>query len=760
MDTEPSTESLPRTDRVLVAMAIAMLLFFFALYLNDDLFSYFFRLGKKNSGKPIVGEITLLSKDIRHRDSLDLSWEPAFSRQYIRQGDGVFTGAGSTAKVALKQGSVIELGENSLVIFSQVNGMDFPDLTRGKLAVQVQGKLKIGLNGQETELDGKNAVVEIFMDRNNKARLKLVSGKAKVKNKNVAFTMKSNKVASLSEPDVFVKPKPPPPPVIVSDLSTKSEYIYYDKVYDIYKHQSGVNWTVREPREKFLRMSILLTWKVTGDPQVLFGQHATTAQFANPYQFESMGTSFATKEVFLGENYWRISKDNKNWETAHFTVHNRPIPSAPPQLNVKVDYLLMFGSKVYASYPIVSQVPYQAYMAETSTTPNFDPTFTQIRWIDGQRLQADIFKPGIYYFRVRGINANMEVSGFSDVQRITVLKPEAPSVPQLSNNKLRGYVDEPVATHWDTSKGATNYLLEVRDPSGKVVHRNNLAKPNFKFKSAKPGSFTYSVTSVDKWGQRSKKTATGEIAIEKRVVVAPPERKPAQATSVTKVEDPLLNYRNTQYASSTFDVEAGTMAMYSSLQLQMTAEDQDVATPLAGMIHLRARRWYGSDGIDGTIGVKGMSLNVEGETSSPTQIEARYLHQWAIRFNPFFSFRDMRFISILGIEHYSNSSATVYSPGYNLAKVGFGLAFPALRSWDTGGEVVYGLNQNADQKYEVSGFMHYFLKRNWSLGAGYRVHIFISGSEASAPTPSDSLIPILPFKEGFGEAYSVLRYHY
>lgn len=761
MDTDQRNEPLPRTDRVLVAIAIALLLFFFALYLNDDLFSYFFRLNRKFSDKPVVGEITFMSKDIRHRDSMDLSWEPAFNRQQIRQGDGVFTGAGSTAKVALNQGSVIEVGENSLVIFSQLNGMDFPDLTRGRLAVKVEGKLKIGIHGEETELDGKNAMVELYIDRDNKARLKLLSGKAKVKNKEVDFNLKTNKIASLIQPDV-TKPKPPPPPPKLTTIATNTEYTYFDKVYDVYRHEKGVNWSIRAPREPYVKMSVLMTWTATGEPKKIYGQHATTAEFANPYQFETIGTSFSTREVFLGENYWRVSADNKTWSTQHFTVNNRLIPTEPPQIKVKVDYLLMFRKHVFASYPIESRVAYMAYMAETSTSPDFNPSLTQSRWIEGGHLQADIYSPGVYYFRVRGINHKMELSRYSDTQKITVLQPEAPSMPRLSDNILRGYVDEPVATQWQAPKDSASFLLEVRDPTGKVVHKNQLHRPNFQFKSSKPGAFTYSVTSINKWGQRSKQAATGGITIMKRVAVQPPpppERKPAQATSVTKA-DPLLNYRNTQYASSTFDFEGGGMAMYSSLQVGLdVAAERDLSIPLAGMIHLRARRWYGNNGIDGTIGTKAVNLNQEGEATSPSQLEVRYLHQWKIGFNPFFSFDEMRFTTILGVENYMNPGNTNFSPGYNLAKVGFGLAFPAFTSWDTGGEIVYGLSPGADQKYEVSGFIHYFLKRNWSLGAGYRVHLFISGSEASAPEPPAG-VDRLPYREGYGEGYSVLRYHY
>ena len=84
-------------------------------------------------------------------------------------------------------------------------------------------------------------------------------------------------------------------------------------------------------------------------------------------------------------------------------------------------------------------------------------------------------------------------------------------------------------------------------------------------------------------------------------------------------------------------------------------------------------------------------------------------------------------------------------------KVGFSLAFPLFRHWDTGGEVLYGFNQLSDQKYEIAGYLDYFFKHNFSFGVGYRVHLFQTNS------PDDAPLGPLPYREGYGEGYSVLK---
>lgn len=67
---------------------------------------------------------------------------------------------------------------------------------------------------------------------------------------------------------------------------------------------------------------------------------------------------------------------------------------------------------------------------------------------------------------------------------------------------------------------------------------------------------------------------------------------------------------------------------------------------------------------------------------------------------------------------------------------------------------MYGAGSDQSSKYEVSGFFHYYLDPRWSMGAGYRVHLFQAGTPESSPDGS------MPYREGYGEGYSVLRWNY
>lgn len=108
---------------------------------------------------------------------------------------------------------------------------------------------------------------------------------------------------------------------------------------------------------------------------------------------------------------------------------------------------------------------------------------------------------------------------------------------------------------------------------------------------------------------------------------------------------------------------------------------------------------------------------------------------------------------LAGIELYRNQGNGPFSKGYDLLKTGLTFEFPLLSRWETGGELIYGYGFDSSTKYEISGHIHYFLLEEWTFGVGYRLHLFQAGSEATTPYG-------LPYREGFGEGYSAVKWHY
>ena len=82
------------------------------------------------------------------------------------------------------------------------------------------------------------------------------------------------------------------------------------------------------------------------------------------------------------------------------------------------------------------------------------------------------------------------------------------------------------------------------------------------------------------------------------------------------------------------------------------------------------------------------------------------------------------------------------------------MEFPVSQRWMMGGEFVFGFGTEGSQKQGISGHFNYFISPRWTLGAGYRLHMFNAGSAAFAGAN------VLPYREGYIESYSVLDYHF
>jgi hypothetical protein len=329
----------------------------------------------------------------------------------------------------------------------------------------------------------------------------------------------------------------------------------------------------------------------------------------------------------------------------------------------------------------------------------------------------------------------------------------------LAQDRIQVFENEPVNLTWEKSPLAKSYTVELVDPQGKVIQRQKVSDAKWSWKAGPKGAYQARVMAMDQFGRPSEQASQTQLLVSSKPVakvVAPPRapREPANVESSLSMkapEAPTPTFLNRNYPSSKVEVSGAGFTQYSSEQLANNAEQ-----PVAFMLGLHVQHWFDEHhGAEGFLKTKVMGVNKGAGDTSPFQAEARYDYRWKIPWNFLSKLNETQLSAIIGYEMYRNQSAgSVYTPAYDLMKVGFGLAFPLWERWDTGGEVLYGQGFDASTKYEVSGFLNYYLRRDWSAGVGYRVHLFVAGSNKSAPPAG------LPFREGFGEAYSVLRWHY
>lgn len=857
MDKNRPGENKINKDYLLIALSLLGLLLFSLPLASDKIFDSLFLKTPSKNMDAAIGKITDATNDTRLKYANSLTWNKTKAAEYIHSGDRIFTGENSGVQVKFIKGGDIVLGENSMVVFSKVDTIEIPNLAVGNFKVKVAGKLKIALGGEITEIDGNNSDVRVTITKNEKPKVQLVSGKAKIKSRTGKVTqLQLNKVVTIkktvrvrktkktndneihssrpsqeqvssslteispespenaqfvetedfiatevpSETDTpTISETSPPEAVLASDSVTtalpqktpdpilslnpsESPLFYTRKLYDLYDYQNK-HLTLRKEPRRFVQMPVAVSWTLVGEARNI------SAQLSHSAEFGTVGESFMFdihdavnflpkaqfKKVYIGENFYRLSITGKEWmPTQKFEIREKYFSAEAPGLRFEPRTLniLRDSAKLKIKpFWISNESGDQAiknYVVELSPNERFDSATTNIYWTNNGGLDLTFYNPKVLFARVRGVNAMRELTTLSDVYRIDINKPALPQIPSLAQNKFQFFDDETLTLKWSTDAVTEKTLVSLFNESGQKLSSVVTRSTNHSLRALSAGNYIIKLKAQDQFGRQTSSSAIGNLKVLKRPA-PPPEpflqprlgsntekeiftRKTASEESslAYKIGGGLFGPLNKRYSGSKIALEGAGFTMFSQEQMS-----QGKKNPTAFMLGLRILHWFGLNGIEGSLKTKfgDNATAADNNNVSPLQIEARYHYKIGLPFNPFSALDTSQMSMIAGYELYRNSAAGPYSPKYDMVKLGLTFAFPVASRWETGGELLYGHGLDQSKKYEIAGFLGYYLNKDWSLGAGYRVHLLEAGSDASTPAG-------VPYREGAAEGYSSLKWNY
>ncbi len=776
-------ETPQRRDRTLVVLCLLGLLLCSLPLVSDRVYSWAFGKSQKNSSAPIIGEISFAKNDIRHKNSGSFVWSKAQNSESIHLGDSVFTGEKSQSQVSLQKGGHVDIDENSMVTFSRINDFEMPNLVTGNFRLAVRGKMKIAIAGEVTEIDGSDgdSEVQVILAAKEKPKVKLLKGRGQIKTAKAqkATVLTTNALTSLETK----------PPVLPSDarvqerrpaeVATKrieikgqalpAPLIYTDQLYDFFENQKGV-LVPRANRRAVVKIDVPVSWSTTGSPSKIFAQLSSDPSFArieDAFVVPASKNADHFEKAALGSNYFRLSPDAQTWsEGQSFQVQSQALALPVPSLSIPpVHHVFILNEIAYLPLIPKGDSALTHFVIELSGTPDFKTAQTKSYWSSREGVRFSFTESQTLFARVRGLNAQNQITASSVISRLEIEKPALPLTPTLAQKEFKIFEDEALNLTW--SNDAKRTSLEVKDEKGRTLSSQVIKKHVQEFKHLPAGNYEIKIAGVDEFGRKSKlaKAHIKVLTRPKPVVVAAketppavqklPARQPSAAettgSSSLKLEHEIPGFLNREYPNSRLSLEGAAFTVYSQEQV-----DQGQKNPTALTMGLRVMNWFDSNGFEGSFKSKVANLasSTQGGGVSPVQVEARYHYRWSLPFSPFSALGTSQVSLIAGYELYRNSaSGTLFSPKYDLLKTGVAMTFPVLSRWDTGGELLYGLGLDQSKKYEISGFLNFYLRHDWSMGGGYRVHLFEAGSNASSPLG-------VPYKEAFGEAYSVLRWSY
>jgi hypothetical protein len=347
------------TDKkLLAACAIATLI---CILLLSPLGDYFLQSSNvdSRSGK-VLGKISFQKNDVRHRYKSEMTWLQAKDEQNISVGDSVFAGPDSTARVDLENSNNVTVSENSLVVFEEIDKVRFANLQTGNFRLKVNGKLKIAIQGDLREISGTDAEIQIFTDKNNKPKLRLLKGSASIRKANKPpINLINGEIASLNHVEHKIpigedKQKQEAP--ILQKPQQLVKYIW--RLYDHFERLEDQLAPKKDLPKKVL-LQTKISWLLTQRQQTFF-ELSSLSDFQESIKATTSTHFIDLNEVFIGENFIRVSQDQLNWgKTEKFIVETKFLENVEPFAKISAsDFPLISDSvKVPISLQTAAENP-------------------------------------------------------------------------------------------------------------------------------------------------------------------------------------------------------------------------------------------------------------------------------------------------------------------------------------------------------------------------------------------------------------------
>lgn len=710
-----------------------------------------------NSGGQVVAVVQTVQTDVRQKPVEEQGWYRAEPQTEVMRGDAIYSGRQSRSQVRMMSGGILELGEETLVIFDDIDGVTIPDASRGQVKLKVSGQMKVAIGGEVTEFSGAQSELLLNLDGTSR-NIRVTKGHASIARKGVeARSLTTGEVLELPAVKVGAIPKIQIPKV--DDLVSEAKISEKRKIADPQTTPlKPVEFT--EPVVEAPTPAPAPVQPASIEPP----QPEVVQQAVEP----PPPPAPIVKEALSVQD--PAMKVNRIMKVHEVYARNGKTSSLIPRAGMKT-------LKVPVALSWNGTEPADKVFVQVSKDKSFEKPWAE-REAAGGNVVIDEWKPGRNYYRVSRDKQSWSEAG-EVVVKPTVAPAQLPSVTVL-NDQLTVY---PKGKGPEAQAKLRFEDIGLSKPRGWVLQGSNAA--NFDPKKTrtvyvkearvdiplrKEGRYFFRVRSVASAGEISSFSEPIEVrAVKPAPVPVRLAEKQKEARKVATVEEKQEEPYNKE---ETFKQEPETARQTSKMETTTTEKPDDRVRPWSIAIEGGETALVSSDSISDSsepaathvIGLKAKyqnernsgsiayrtkfgGTNAEGNSQSNSRLELRYTRWWQTRWKP------IRLGWTGGFESYRNPTATRFSKGYDAAKTGLDVGITLSEKWKTGGDILVGTWTDANKVYEFGGFLSYDFTRELAFGVGYRLSLFDAAVEGSAPIA-------LPYREAMGEAYSSLQFSF
>jgi hypothetical protein len=420
-----------KTDRRIMSFALAMLLLMSYLLYDDSLLFP----AEDYKGLNTIGKVLESHRDVRRKVSSRFLWRAGKKNDSVHAGDSIFTGEKSTAVVQLADGRLINLQENSLVVFSFTGDQLNLDLKYGKFTGKIDGCVKVKVAGELVEVCGTDSKVEIDA----KGSIGVV-GNAKVKRNGQAE----------ADPNIL-------PEQIRWKVAPPNPFYHFN-----HGEQMAFSW---ESKARIARYRV---------------QYSKESKFENPLIDEiAVGEEFVTVSYpakgkyfvrVLGEDLKQRPVAVSRTESILIIEADKPaisMPLADEKILIKTDADGVAAEPISTTIQWNYSKPAVAFQVQMSNDKDFAKFASANVGVGKFEWNTPAVQPGIYFVRVRELSTTKSVHPWSTVVRFQfeLAPPAALDAPILLTKKIS--YDAPQENLplvlWKPVDVAQKYLVEFSE---------------------------------------------------------------------------------------------------------------------------------------------------------------------------------------------------------------------------------------------------------------------------------------------------------
>ena len=167
-----------RTDRILIAIALAIFFLASGLFYFDD-----WMWGNRRNRGERIGVLSIKTGDVRVKFEGEIKWQKAARGQDLEFNDSIYSGSSSEAKLQLGE-SEMTVSENTLVVLRREEQVNFLNLSFGRLFAKMAKNEKVIVetgNGKRMTLTSHRPSRFVIQRKGNRTEVEVVSGEVESK---------------------------------------------------------------------------------------------------------------------------------------------------------------------------------------------------------------------------------------------------------------------------------------------------------------------------------------------------------------------------------------------------------------------------------------------------------------------------------------------------------------------------------------------------------------------------------------------------